>query len=91
LTDALEPLRRRFLARARDDLAAIKAHLAGETLASDELRLLVHRLAGAGGTFGYQDISQSAGEAEDEVLQERDPRPALLRLQDVLTQHVASS
>jgi HPt (histidine-containing phosphotransfer) domain-containing protein len=91
LTDALQFLRTRFLARARDDLAIIDGKLRGEALPPESLRLLVHRLAGAGGTFGYQAISQAAGDVEDLLLQERDPAEALLRLQGVLARDLKSA
>ncbi|MCC7265770.1 MAG: Hpt domain-containing protein [Caulobacteraceae bacterium] len=90
MTDPLQLLRERFLARARGDLAAVEAHLAGETLAFDNLRLLVHRLAGAGGTFGYLDISEAAGTAEDRLLTDGDLEPALIELRDTLARYATS-
>lgn len=66
--EALGRLRTRFVARAADDLAALQRHLGGQELAPEPLRFLVHRLAGAAGTFGYPDISDAAGRAEDDLL-----------------------
>ncbi|HZL00855.1 MAG TPA: Hpt domain-containing protein [Caulobacteraceae bacterium] len=66
--EALGQLRARFVARAADDLAALRRHLDGEQLASETLRFLVHRLAGAAGTFGYRDVGEAAGSAEDDLL-----------------------
>lgn len=61
--DPLAPLKARFRARCGDDAARLRTHLAG----SDEpdLEGLVHRLAGAAGTFGYADISEAALAIDD--------------------------
>lgn len=86
MTDALQALRTRFLARALEDRAVIDRHLAGAALQPEDLRILAHRLAGAGGTFGFSQISQAAGEVEDAVLLRQDPAEALARLSTVLGQ-----
>ncbi|MFC3206422.1 Hpt domain-containing protein [Aquamicrobium soli] len=67
--DALNLLRDRFLARCRDQLAALKA-VAGDgrrlSTATEDAALLktVHSLAGAGGTFGFPTISARASDLE---------------------------
>ena len=78
---ALERLKQRFLARASEDLAALDQHLAHDDLSADGLRMMVHRLAGAAGTFGYGQVSEAAGGVEDALLRDaRDVQTALKRL-----------
>lgn len=64
----LARLRGRFLDRCRDDLEVLRC-----PPDADALRHTLHRLAGAGGVFGYPEISRLAGLAEDEVLGGRSP------------------
>ena len=61
-------LKARFVERCADDLRALRDHLAGNPLDPGALRLILHRLAGAAGTFGFADVSRAAGAAEDAVL-----------------------
>jgi HPt (histidine-containing phosphotransfer) domain-containing protein len=68
--DAFQQLRLRFLGRCQTDRAALEAHLAGPALAPAELRLILHRLSGAAGTFGLGDLSERAGAAEDACLEQ---------------------
>jgi HPt (histidine-containing phosphotransfer) domain-containing protein len=65
---AIERLSERFRARAWDDLGDLKRWALDPALFADELRRLVHRLAGGAGTFGFHHLSTLAGEAEDAVL-----------------------
>jgi HPt (histidine-containing phosphotransfer) domain-containing protein len=69
----LDALRRRFVARCAEDLAALDAASTPEAL-----RPVLHRLAGAAGTFGYPDLSRLAGEAEDATVEGRMPTAAEL-------------
>lgn len=64
----LARLKRRFLDRCREDLAVVRSPADAEAL-----RTVLHRLAGAGGTFGYPGLSRLAAQAEDELLRGRPP------------------
>jgi len=66
-TNALEALRQRFLARSADDLQRLRGHLGGRELAPQDLRLLVHRLAGAAGTFGFLDLGGVARDLDGKM------------------------
>lgn len=61
--DRLRELRERFVARACEDRTALAEALAGGD--ADGVRRIVHGLAGAGGTFGYPEISEAAQRIED--------------------------
>jgi HPt (histidine-containing phosphotransfer) domain-containing protein len=83
--DPLAALRSRFIARGAEDLATLRGHLDGASLDATTLRFTVHRLAGAAGTFGYAEISEAAGKAEDDILDRPDQSDASLRhLSEVL-------
>jgi HPt (histidine-containing phosphotransfer) domain-containing protein len=89
--DPLAALRSRFIARGAEDLAALRGHLDGAPLDATALRFTVHRLAGAAGTFGYAEISEAAGKAEDDILEHPDQSDASLRrLVEVLEQLIES-
>ena len=77
--DPLAALRSRFIARGAEDLAALRGHLDGAPLDATALRFTVHRLAGAAGTFGYAEISEAAGKAEDDILDRPGQSDASLR------------
>ena len=62
--DPMAVLRGRFLARAADDLAWLRA-TGGER--ADELLARAHKLAGAGGTFGFQEVSEIAAQVEQDL------------------------
>lgn len=68
--DPLAALRARFLARAADDLAWIEVTGGAP---QEELLARTHKLAGAGGTFGYAEVSRIAAALEDDL---REGRPA---------------
>jgi HPt (histidine-containing phosphotransfer) domain-containing protein len=90
--DPLAPLRSRFIARGAEDLASLRAHLAGGRLSPTALRFTVHRLSGAAGIFGYAEISEAAGRAEDNILDHPDQSDASLRnLVEVLGKQVESA
>jgi chemotaxis protein histidine kinase CheA len=57
----------RFLARAEQDLAKLRAaesRLAADPDAVSEIERLAHGLAGAGGTFGFMQVSEHAERVE---------------------------
>ena len=68
--DPLAELRRRFLARAAEDLEQLRA--AGDLA---EVRSLVHRLSGSAGVFGYAAASEAA-RVVDDALMAGEPPPA---------------
>lgn len=66
--DRFQALRERFLDRSAGDLDTLRHERDPAAL-----RLVVHRLAGAAGTFGYPDISRDAGEVDDALVEGKDP------------------
>jgi HPt (histidine-containing phosphotransfer) domain-containing protein len=62
-TAVLAGLRQRFLRRAAGDLDQLRAWRDG-FFDKDALYLLVHRLHGAAGTFGFPTVSAAAAAAE---------------------------
>lgn len=66
MTDPLQPLRDRFLDRAKTDRAALEILSAGDR-SSDDLRRLVHNLAGVAGTFGFAQVSEVASLIDDQL------------------------
>lgn len=62
--DPIAGLRAKFLARAAGDLAWLKAN--GDAPA-DEVLARAHKLAGAGGTFGFPHVSAAAAEVEEDL------------------------
>lgn len=84
--DRLQALKDRFLARSAGDLEVIeKARAEAQSVSREDLRQVVHRLAGAAGTFGYAELSRIAGEADDAlVLNQADVSPELTRLAEAL-------
>ena len=69
----LAGMRRRFFDRAMAqclDLEGIVSKLEDGALASEwgaEIRRIAHSLAGAGGTFGFSELSAHAGELDEFV------------------------
>lgn len=73
--DTLSLLRVRFLARCRDQVATLKTTCDSDqpiSVTTDDggLSKTVHSLAGAGGTFGFPDISARASELETLLIEE---------------------
>jgi HPt (histidine-containing phosphotransfer) domain-containing protein len=92
LADPLAQLKSRFIARSNDDLVSLRGHLDGARLDAATLRFTVHRLSGAAGTFGYAEVSQAAGLAEDDLLDRPDQSDiALRRLVEALGKLVADA
>jgi HPt (histidine-containing phosphotransfer) domain-containing protein len=59
--------RARFLARAQSDLARLRAassRLGADPAAIAEIERVAHGLAGAGGTFGFMEVSEQAEQVE---------------------------
>jgi HPt (histidine-containing phosphotransfer) domain-containing protein len=71
--DRFQQLRRRFIDRSAGDLDVLRSQSDRE-----ELRMIVHRLAGAAGTFGYAEISADAGLVDDALVEGRDPEPEIM-------------
>jgi HPt (histidine-containing phosphotransfer) domain-containing protein len=67
VAEALEGLRRKFLARSADDLAALRAWSEDGAPADDATHRLVHRLAGAAGTFGFLALSDLAKQVDNRL------------------------
>ena len=68
VSDAVERLSERFRARAASELEDLRRWSADPAAHEDDLRLLVHRLAGAAGTFGFLRLSELAATAEDALV-----------------------
>lgn len=79
MSDSLAPLRARFRARAVDDLVRLRQLMAGD-LASTELKMLAHSLAGAAGTFGHPSLSEAAMVVDDRYAAKELPNEQELRL-----------
>lgn len=71
--DPLKALRQRFLARCAEDLAILQRAAAGE--AHPSLKVVVHRLSGTAGTFGFWEISQAASPIDDVLHEGGAPSP----------------
>jgi CheY-like chemotaxis protein len=74
--DPLDDLRAQFLQRVKKDTAALSADRlvlkGGNRLTStlDRIKRIAHGLSGAGGIFGFADISDAAAALEDAVIAE---------------------
>lgn len=64
MSDPLAPLRAKFLARAAQDLASLRS----DEVALADKHYVVHRLAGAAGTFGYAAVSALAAALDERLL-----------------------
>jgi HPt (histidine-containing phosphotransfer) domain-containing protein len=78
LPEAMLRLRGRFLARAASDLDDLKLWTREPPDDPERLRYLVHRVAGAAGTFGYDSLSDRAKIAEDALITGAPDRNAAL-------------
>lgn len=63
-----EALKARFVTRCAGDLPVLERALEGGVDA-ETLRITVHRLSGAAGTFGYHDLSRLAGVVDDRLVE----------------------
>jgi len=63
-----ETLKARFVDRCASDLPLIERALQG-SVDREVLRLTVHRMAGAAGTFGYAELSRLAGAVDDQLVE----------------------
>lgn len=71
---ALAALRARFLSRAADDLQALRKWSDGGAPDDDAHYRVIHRLAGAAGTFGFDDLSELARKADEAIASGADVR-----------------
>lgn len=74
---ALAALRQRFLQRAAGDLALLLRYTAGDA-ALEEVRFAVHRLNGAGGSFGFPEVTTAASWVETDLPAGAAPDPERL-------------
>jgi HPt (histidine-containing phosphotransfer) domain-containing protein len=82
---AIEQLRVRFLGRAAADLNDLRQWRRDPRAHKADLHPLVHRLAGAAGTFGFHRLSALAAKAEDAIVSDRpDTTVALAAVVDEL-------
>lgn len=65
--DPLADLRRRFVDRARQRIAALGDAIVSDQPDSEAIAALAHQLAGSAGTFGYAKLSRAAAALEDAV------------------------
>jgi HPt (histidine-containing phosphotransfer) domain-containing protein len=64
--DPLAVLRGRFLIRCADDLVVIDGAMEDALLRLEPaFKMVIHRLSGAAGTFGFWAISEAAGPIDD--------------------------
>lgn len=64
MNDLLAPLRAKFLARVASDLTVLRSNEAS----FEDRHYVVHRLAGAAGTFGYAAVSALAAQLDEQML-----------------------
>lgn len=60
MTDPLHALRAQFIDRCRADLVKLETLPEG----GEEMTLIVHRLVGAAGSFGFPEVSRVAAEID---------------------------
>jgi CheY-like chemotaxis protein len=76
IADPLEPLRAGFLQRIRQDLAALSQHRAvlkdglARPQTVEQVKHMAHSLCGAGGIYGFHELSDAAAAVEDAALAE---------------------
>lgn len=80
MSDVFEALREKFRERCARELA----RLSEPDLAVEELRVLAHGLAGAGGTFGFPEVSAAAADLEEALDRGPATEAARARLADAL-------
>lgn len=76
--EALERLRERFVARAAADLGDLRRWRSDPVAHQKDLLSLLHRLAGAAGTFGFHRLSEVAAKAEDALVTDAPDRLATI-------------
>ena len=72
MTDPLEALRAQFIDRCRDDRQRLAAPEADDA----ERAMIIHRLAGAAGAFGYPELSAVAADLDVRIRSGADVFPA---------------
>jgi HPt (histidine-containing phosphotransfer) domain-containing protein len=78
LAAALAQLESRFKVRCRSDLETLRGLIAADALHDGRAYQLAHSLAGAGGTFGFPDVSAAAHVVEVELKDDKSPDDARL-------------
>jgi chemotaxis protein histidine kinase CheA len=99
LLRVLAGLRAQYLAEAPARLADLRSTLAraatGDAPALGELRQLLHRLAGSGGSYGLHEVTEAARAGELAIYQiqqrEKPPTDADVRLLSSLVERVATA
>jgi len=84
---SMEDLKRRFVVRAKKDSVVLRDHQSGDrALPPQELRAVVHRLAGCAGIFGYPALSAVALDIDAHLVEANDTSalPELLAALDVV-------
>lgn len=77
---SMEEFKRHFVIRAKEDAIVLRDHQSGDrALPPQELRAVVHRLAGCAGIFGYSALGAMAQDI-DAHLAETNDAPALAEL-----------
>lgn len=75
--DPVAAVRSQFLARCREDVAALQAAMADPAgKGRKTLLITIHQLSGAAGVFGFRAISEMAGELDDALQAGETPEPA---------------
>lgn len=80
--DPFGPLRLRFTARCREQLAVLKAAARsqkGLAAGLGDLLKIAHSLAGGGGTFGFPELSERASYLETLLSDESEADPSKVR------------
>lgn len=70
MTDPIAALRSLFVERCRDDVRDIRRLRDRSDM--DALGAIVHRLAGAAGSFGFPDISRAALKVDQQIRYDRE-------------------
>lgn len=76
MSAALDALKTRFVARCAADRLELQAAVADRD--EDAVKRLAHKVAGAGGTFGFPELSRAAMAVEDCIDQGAFPPADLL-------------
>lgn len=69
--DRYEGLREQFRARCASDADQLEAKF-GDPGEAEAIEMLLHRLAGAGATFGYPEVSTRAKQLENRMVEGQD-------------------
>ena len=74
MSDGFEAIARRFRDRCANDLVTVETALSqSPNPGSDDLRTVVHRLAGLAATFGFAELGRLSREIDLELVEGRQP------------------